>query len=60
MSLVLELRHRVDALRAVDPCEEYCLREMTKALRELGAQEHHWNPIAAAARRAHAVAATPP
>ena len=60
VSLVLELRHRDDALRVVDSCEESCLREMTKALRELGAQEHHWNPIAAAARRAHAVAATPP
>ena len=53
VSLVVEIRHRDDPLRAVDACEESCLREMTRALRELGAQEHEWNELAASARRAH-------
>ena len=59
VSLALELRHRYDSLRAVDACEESCLREMTKALRELGAQEQQWNEIAAGARRAIAVTPAP-
>ena len=42
VSLNIKILHREDGLRAVDACEERCLEEMQRRLRELGASEGRW------------------
>src|SRR5262245_54427190 len=41
--LVISLRHKRDFFGPIDECEDRCLDEMRKALREVGAQEESWS-----------------